>query len=691
MKEVFYKLYKHIWENTLICHIFSGIGIGGILAIVVVRNSIANQVVSKNTLNALTNTISDILIPLFIVFAFLLVNLLSYYFKENVEILNIFYMLGIKKSDQRFFLGNLFGSIFLVDLAVGIIFGKILLWISEFVLQRLSKYNFDFTITLLSIIIVFVVWAVLFLIVLALSYDSWLKRSYKSTTMERLPKRHNKMGIIISIVLISIFVYIYSNLVRFENKEILVVILLGAYLLVRFYTANSVNYKDTSEKISKVIKNNWRRGHSRTDTIFSSIVILIIICTVFVANLNISTVLTSGNIEESYPFDIVCYAYSEDQEKYEDIAERYELEMISFPMVRVSNMDTTDAIESKGETPIQGQQIGISESTYHDLKKYTNAQCKKEDLGLDAEGEKIYIVHQQEQSVRAQPIDYWLWSSRPLIHIGQPCLSMGYGKAVMAREWDIGYSFKTIIDEEIGSLIGIFDCTGKQENIIVFSNEYFEIAKEEWKTRNIYTGEPITEEEKEFVAELTKEGPSQLILLNGVNEKNRTLLMEELKEIESLHSDDFTYNKIVRNLYDKESAMSDMVGMQAMKLSIGFLQILLFVVMMVEVLLVEIITFKDEFKKRDTLLDCLGMEKKQRDSLMKRDLLRTIHTGEIVAIIISIGLYVAVFKARMFEMEVIRANCVYVFLVGLLTLLIIECLLQVAVRTWIHMYERRSR
>lgn len=38
-------------------------------------------------------------------------------------------------------------------------------------------------------------------------------------------------------------------------------------------------------------------------------------------------------------------------------------------MVRVANVDKTERMEGRGERRAQGQQIGISETTYHKLKK----------------------------------------------------------------------------------------------------------------------------------------------------------------------------------------------------------------------------------------------------------------------------------------------------------------------------------
>lgn len=70
----------------------------------------------------------------------------------------------------------------------------------------------------------------------------------------------------------------------------------------------------------------------------------------------------------------------------------------------------------------QGQHIGISETTYHELNKALNPDCQAEPLGLDDGEEKIGVVHQQDKSVKAQPIDWRsFFKIRPYIHVGLPC------------------------------------------------------------------------------------------------------------------------------------------------------------------------------------------------------------------------------------------------------------------------------
>ena len=104
-------------------------------------------------------------------------------------------------------------------------------------------------------------------------------------------------------------------------------------------------------------------------------------------------------------------------------------------------------------------------------------------------------------SIKAQPTDFWMHSRKPLLHIGQPCTRISRETALTALRSDIGYYFKEIRGEEIESLIGVFG-QGIKENIIVLSDNYFDVAQEWWKTRNIYTGREI-ENPKERIPDVT--------------------------------------------------------------------------------------------------------------------------------------------------------------------------------------------
>ena len=74
---------------------------------------------------------------------------------------------------------------------------------------------------------------------------------------------------------------------------------------------------------------------------------------------------------------ILCVLHKSDDKLFEKIKEKYHATLTEYPMVRVANADKTEHLEGRGEIIIQGQQIGISESTYYKLKKAVDPSYKE--------------------------------------------------------------------------------------------------------------------------------------------------------------------------------------------------------------------------------------------------------------------------------------------------------------------------
>ena len=108
------------------------------------------------------------------------------------------------------------------------------------------------------------------------------------------------------------------------------------------------------------------------------------------------------------------------------------------------------------------------------------------------------MVYQQDQGAKAKPIDWYMMTKEPYLHIGQPLV------AYNAYEYRTYYPMRHIVGEETSSLIGCFR-QGRYENLIVFSDTYFEKVKDYWKTTDMNTGEPV--EPDEAVLENTIHGP----------------------------------------------------------------------------------------------------------------------------------------------------------------------------------------
>lgn len=194
----------------------------------------------------------------------------------------------------------------------------------------------------------------------------------------------------------------------------------------------------------------------------------------------ISTI-NAEKAESLYPYDFMCVADKSDDKLFEKIKEKYHATLTEYPMVRVANADKTEHLEGRGEIIIQGQQIGISESTYYKLKKAVDPSYKKKSLNLDKNGKKVYVVHQQDRATKAQPVDWYYNKKTPTLHIGLPCEHCDYA------DHETTYDKKIVAGEEISSLTGCYS-TPKCENLIVFSDEYFKKAQNEWKDIEALTG-----------------------------------------------------------------------------------------------------------------------------------------------------------------------------------------------------------
>ena len=144
----------------------------------------------------------------------------------------------------------------------------------------------------------------------------------------------------------------------------------------------------------------------------------------------------------------------------------------------------------------------------------------------------------------------------------------------------------------------------------------------------------------------------------------------------------------MKNVYYKSNGTSDIEQMREAELSIGWLQTILFAALVVMLILVEIITTGEELEKRNVLLKYLGMDKKRRFGIIRSDLLSTIHMSEWIAIIVSIGLLLATFQARMYDMITIKNICGVMIWIAVILLLVVECAVRIVIDVWMHKMER---
>ena len=323
--------------------------------------------------------------------------------------------------------------------------------------------------------------------------------------------------------------------------------------------------------------------------------------------------------------------------------------------MRVATADKTEREERGAEQRIQGQEIGISETTYHRLKKAIHKDDKAKKMDLDAEGKKVYLVHQQDRSVKAQPMDWFYGKSRPNLHIGVPAVGYDWGNRKNT------YIERAVTGEEIGSLTGCYS-TEKSENIVVFSDKYFEKAEKEWKKTDAICGIPA-EDAKSYYGEATIiQGPTKLVLISvksGINDRNKILerIDQLLEKKEEAHKYIGNYDSTVRFHYDSESAKADITSERAVKILINSY-------LMIMVIIVDMIIFytmcQMELKEiilRERFLKNLGMSGKERRKVYRKEIC-FYYVSPTCILLAAMGLFLrAVLRARMFP-EAIAEICI---------------------------------
>lgn len=215
--------------------------------------------------------------------------------------------------------------------------------------------------------------------------------------------------ILIGVLFCVVSAMLYARIRARESTALLVLFVLGLYLVGRNVTALYLHALKASHSeryyrsvVSRSLTAQRLNPVSRMILLFSLISVLACFCIGF----RTIAVLNAQKPESLYPYDFMCIADGQDQVFFKSLQRQYSIKITQYPMVRVANYDKTEHIEISGEMPIQGQQIGISESTYNALKKAADPSYRKKPLHLDAKGKSVYIVHQQDSSVKAQPLDW---------------------------------------------------------------------------------------------------------------------------------------------------------------------------------------------------------------------------------------------------------------------------------------------
>ena len=589
----------------------------------------------------------------------LLIATLIPYLGKRVPKYTFLRRMGISVRDKRRMIITEAGVTYLLSIIPGLLTGTLFAYVLKHVIVSYLRIDFElgsvsaFTYPIICVVTL-CAYALSFLLTGELESDFGVISSTQETARtERSISRKPAAWIIAGSILCVVSSAAFFRIEYHEALYLTAIFYLGMYLAVKNIASVIMagTRKNRPDKYYRNLLNSnqfYNRYQTTTRYILALSLISFLAC--FTSGFQMIGIVNAQNAEDLFPYDIMCLADENDAKYFDGLKKDSDIEIHEYPMVRVANLDKTEHFERINEITIQGQQIGISESTYHELKKAIDPSYVSKDLGLKDDGSNVYVVHQQDRSIKAQPVDWRYNKSKPDLHIGVPCIRV-------LDEYHGTYCEKDIAGEEIASITGCYS-TPKCENIIVFSDRYFEKAQDEWMNVDVATGYSV-EAFMAFMGDdaepLLVQGPTKLVLIN-TDEFHVKELDKELDTMEKDHQYIGNYDSSVHFHYSSENAIKQMVVERAARISINISIMTIFLLVGILLLYSKCQMELKEKKGRDKFLRSMGMPVKERIRILKREISVFVVYPAIILIVSSVVFVAGTYRVRMYNSE-LAASC----------------------------------
>lgn len=544
----------------------------------------------------------------------MLSNLLSY-FRKRMRNYSLFSSLGMRKMTVYIALGMeiLAGVIGMLIGGMGIgsvtliIIRKIFTTISGISIQPAKITGFTFLVASLILIGISV-------ISLMIMRDHFLYRELTrlqtgNVQKEKMPKKYLPLGLAAGIVLTLISLARFGMRKNAEGLSCMAGLFLGIYLVEKFGFALLLNIRKNRKKAyyRKLMLYNSFYYRFKSTFRYVYVVSVIPILILFVFGKNMISARIAEEPETLFPYDFVCMGTEEDDTFWNQLKEKYDIKFQEYPMVRVTNVDNSEKMDNSMTVIMpQGQHIGISETTYKQLNKALGK--KSENLNLSKDGKEIYIVYQQDKSVKAHPLDYLNTRKSPYLHIGQPLDRYFY----LYR--DTIYPKRKVKEEKMDILTGAFR-QGSEENLVVFSDQYFDKIRDDWKKYDWTNGERVKKEDvKEGVT--IHHWPTRLVLLK-VKDTEYEQVERELQTFRKIHEIDEKFDQDVLSCYSKRTSINQIKSERFMTAVIDIFIVGAFLIGSILVIYLKYESEMEEKKRRNQLLMSIGMRTEDRHKIIR--------------------------------------------------------------------------
>lgn len=390
---------------------------------------------------------------------FLMVFAMRNYIKLRIKDYSTFILLGMKKrmSYMLVLMEYVFGC--LASLILGLVAGNGLLYgvqkvfyniYPEFI--KMSKVGID--VYKNTCYLCLGLMAGVFVILMV-----WLDSRDLSTLMSKADKKEGKpKGIgwivlaFIGIALVALAFYQYVNGHDLAYLYSHIIWLFGGLLILAF--GGSI-LLESLRKNKKFYRNNLLRVNQLYTKYQSNILIVLLLFVIHFFALTylvteVAALLPLDKYRENYPYDTVWMAQEKDKEYSDELAEKYHGTVTYLPMLRVT-------------TYWGAEHIGISASDYEELTG-TELNLKNREIAVGIEDRE----YKKEKKVCGEEyVNNYTW-----LYIGKYIPEL-----VDYRQDDEEFLYE-VSDLHTQNVLGQYSPDQWKENMIVFSDDYFEYSRE---------------------------------------------------------------------------------------------------------------------------------------------------------------------------------------------------------------------
>ncbi|MDD3140906.1 MAG: hypothetical protein PHX08_18310, partial [Lachnospiraceae bacterium] len=344
----------------------------------------------------------------------------------------------------------------------------------------------------------------------------------------------------------------------------------GMYFIMIFGIALILNKLKEKKNIyyKQLLKINslYYRFFANVNMLF--IISVLIYIVVYFFSLKVTDNLPVDVSNETYPYDLVWMADEEDKVLLADLQQKYAITYEQVPIIRVTTAE-------------YGENIGMSEREFY--------KWSGQDISL--KGRDIYIIYQRNEQA-GNTIGISWGDTKPLIHIGkgEKYFWYMYGTDFSTPSYQYFSKNYKVKGTKTNNLIGQLR-DNMNENIILFSNEYYEQVKEK------------------------AEGASLMVLIN-IPDSNREIVKAKINDYAKTHSEKYFVDNTI-GVYDKDYMIIKDKAQRIMNLTMYIFMILLIVICSILILGMKIFVDIDDMIEKDQFFSCLGMNKKERKKILR--------------------------------------------------------------------------